>query len=71
LGWGPIEIGSVVAEPSVQLLVDGRRSVLDTGRIRNLSSEIGSNVDGYVAELGRLDSALRPRTWRALPDRVA
>lgn len=58
-GWRPIEIGSVVPEPCVQISVDGKRSPLDTGRIRNLSSQLGSNVKAYVAELSRLDSALR------------
>jgi thiamine-monophosphate kinase len=58
-GWHPLEIGVVVGEPGLQLELYGRRTPLDTARVRNLFLEVGGDAEAYIAELLRLDIALR------------
>lgn len=53
-GWRPVALGRATAEPGIELVLDGEPRSLDTGRMRNLFSEVGGNVERYVAGLASL-----------------
>jgi thiamine-monophosphate kinase len=50
-GWNPVLIGEVTTGMSISINTPDRIVPLDTGRIRNLSSTMGSKPDLYIQEL--------------------
>jgi thiamine-monophosphate kinase len=58
-GWDPVRIGRVTAEVEVVLHSHGESISLDTGRIRNLFSEVGGDAGRYLEALVKLDAAGR------------
>ncbi len=58
LSWGPLEIGTVTAEPRLTLPIDGRCVPIDTARVRNLFLERESDVGRYIDGLLELAAEL-------------
>ena len=54
--WQPFRLGSVIGDEEVRLSLYGQETVLDTGRIRNLAAECGSDVVRYIQELCHIDT---------------
>ncbi len=52
--WHPVELGRVTAEVGVRLASQGKTTVLETGKIRNVFSQLHSNIHDYIRELFRL-----------------
>lgn len=64
LGWQPLQIGEVAAEPALSLIVRGRRVQLDTSAVRNLYAAAGGDVEAFVLGLLRIDAALGGQSAR-------
>ena len=54
--WKPLRLGVVIAEEEIRIPLYGRQAVLDTGKIRNLAFECGSDVRRYIQELSLIDN---------------
>lgn len=63
-GWDPLDLGSVVLAPGLELAVEGCRTI-DTRRVRDLFAEAGGSVERYIAELYRMGGV--PRSIQATP----
>lgn len=50
-GWEPVRLGVVSAEPVVAIPIGGVVTAVDTGRVRNLFTEVGGDVSRYVSAL--------------------
>jgi thiamine-monophosphate kinase len=58
-GWDPIRIGSVTAVPEIVIRSGGDSLTLDTGRIRNLFTEVGGDARRFLQALVELDALSR------------
>jgi thiamine-monophosphate kinase len=58
IGWTPLELGRMTAEPGCRIRDGAEWLVFDTCRIRNLFGEVGGDPARYSREL--LGSALKP-----------
>jgi thiamine-monophosphate kinase len=54
LGWHPLGLGEVVAEPAIHIVAGAETAVLDTARIRNLFGQSGGRVEAFIEGLHRL-----------------
>jgi thiamine-monophosphate kinase len=57
--WKPLRLGRVIREEEIQIPLYGQQVVLDTGRIRNLALECGSDVRRYIQELSLIDNSCK------------
>ncbi len=57
--WQPLHLGRVIRDEEIRLPLYGRKTVLDTGRIRNLATECGGEVQRYIQELCLIDTICR------------
>jgi thiamine-monophosphate kinase len=58
LGWEPVEIGCVAAEPDVWLSTAGGAARLDTRAVRDAYTRAGGDVTRYTAALLALNEAM-------------
>jgi thiamine-monophosphate kinase len=58
-GWEPVRLGVVSAEPVVAIPIGGVITPVDTGRVRNLFTEVGGDVSRYIRALFELNAALK------------
>jgi thiamine-monophosphate kinase len=49
--WRPLRLGHVTTQPVIRLRSGDRYLALDTGRIRNLFSEVGGDAAAYLCQL--------------------
>jgi thiamine-monophosphate kinase len=54
IGWHPVRLGTVTAEPGLAVAGTTGERTLDTTAIRNLFAECGGDVGRYVAALGKM-----------------
>lgn len=73
MDWYPLEIGRVCAENRVCLQIEGEKRTLNTTAVRNLFTEVGGDVEKYVAGLLQIheqiikeseDHASDPKEWQ-------
>lgn len=57
--WQPLRLGRVIRDEEIRLPLYGRKTVVDTGRIRNLAAECGSEIMQYIQELCLIDSTCK------------
>lgn len=57
--WQPIPVGRVIKNEEIRLYLYGRETVLDTGKIRNLAAECGSEILPYIQELRHMDATYK------------
>lgn len=55
--WQPLRLGRVIRNEEIRLPLNGRMTIVDTGRIRNLAAECGGDIRKYIQELCLIDSA--------------
>ena len=57
--WQPLRLGRVVRSEEIRLSLYSGETVLDTGKIRNLAAECGSDILRYIHELCLIDTACK------------
>jgi thiamine-monophosphate kinase len=57
--WQPLRLGRVIRDQEIRLSLYGRETVLDTGKIRNLAAECGSEILQYIQELCHIDTTYK------------
>jgi thiamine-monophosphate kinase len=57
--WQPFRLGRVIRCEEIRLPLYGRETVLDTGKIRNLAAECGTEIQRYIHELCLIDTTCR------------
>lgn len=59
LNWQPLRLGRVIREEEIRLSLYGQETILETGKIRNLATECGSEIRRYIRELCLVDTAYK------------
>lgn len=57
--WHPVRLGNVTEKPEIRLPLYGKSVLLDTGKIRNLASQVNGNVENYITQLLVIDNEIR------------
>ena len=57
--WEPLCLGRAIRDEEIRLSLYGRETVLDTGKIRNLAAECGSEILRYIQELCHIDTTYK------------
>jgi thiamine-monophosphate kinase len=57
--WHPVRLGIVAEEPEIRLPLYGQSVLLDTGKIRNLASQVNGDIQKYITELLMIDNEIR------------
>jgi thiamine-monophosphate kinase len=57
--WQPLHLGRVIRDQEIRLSLYGRETVVETGRIRNLAAECGSEILRYIQELCHIDTTYK------------
>jgi hypothetical protein len=57
--WQPLRLGRAIRNEEIRLFLYGRETVLDTGKIRNLAAEYGSEILRYIQELCLIDTTFK------------
>ncbi len=57
-GWNPIYLGKVVEEPEIKLRLHEELTTLDTGKVRNLFTEVKGDVSEYIKGLIHMDATI-------------
>ena len=60
--WQPLRLGKVMKRRECVVPLNGRKTVIDTQRIRNMSLDGSGNIREYINELRKLDNELQKGT---------
>jgi thiamine-monophosphate kinase len=61
IGWTPVRLGEIIAEPILTMPVDGEDCPIDSGFLRNLGTTCARDIAGYVQALKAYDVMLTER----------